>query len=182
MGLCKDFQPVLPFPSHCTSLPWVLHLSTLIPAPVFAVGPRLQVAFLTCGRVYGQPWPRSLGKGDTVLVLTGPRLHWRLLTSRQLLSNFHRELGIGGATDFSHVGKESCPKLAAWSTEMCCLAPCPAVRPVPPCPRQLQEASWCQQPPLCRRVGGERQHLPAASCCFIFPILHCTLSYALLHF
>lgn len=133
--------------------------------------------FSPMGGSMANPEPHSLGKGDRHAHKAQTPL-MAVNQSHNCWAIFIESLVSGELPIFHMRGKDSHPKLAAWSTEMCCPALCPASWGA----RQLQEALWCQQLPLCRRVGSERRHPSAASCCFILPILHHTLSYAPQHF
>lgn len=147
MGLCKDFWPVLPFPTHSSSLQRVLQRDCLAPCSCSCLcsGTRIQPCRWLFSpmnpRICGQPVPSSSDEGDTGPVLTEPRLCWGLFQSHTCWSKLIQSLGWGELPTARRWGKDSCPKLAAWSAKKCCPTQCPAAWGA----RQLQEALWCQQ-------------------------------------
>lgn len=171
MGLCKDFWPVLPFPTHSSSHQCVLERDHLAPCSCSCLcsGTRIQpckwllspMNSLVCG----QPEPHCSGEGNTGLELREPRLCWWLSQSH-IADQCSSTAWHGGSYPLFACGEMTIAQ--SWLPEVPKSAALFSVL-------LHGELSSC----ISRRAGSESQHPSAASCCFILLILYHSL--AMLH-
>lgn len=141
MGLCKDFWPVLPFPTHSSSLPCVLERDHLAPCSCscFCSGTRIQ----PCKGLFSpmNSWSVASLSPTAQERETLALSSWSPGSADGCEPVPHLGLGWGELPTVHMWRKDNCPKLAAWSTKTCCPTSCPAAWGA----QQLQEALWCQQ-------------------------------------
>lgn len=183
MGPGKDFWPVLPFSTHCSSLQCVLERDHLAPCSCSCLcsGTRIQ----PCKWLFS---PDSTGLWPAWASLLRQRRRWPCA---------HRAQALLVAVSQSHACWSMLIQSLGWGSYplFTCGERTIAQNWLPEVPKSAAllsallhgELGSCREPCdtsscISRRAGSERQHPSAASCCFILPILHHTLSYASQHF